>query len=479
MKLLKRSIALILSIVMLLSVSITIRGAGHTPQHTEEAKILYKLGLFKGIGSNADGTPIFSLEQKATRIQGLVMLIRLLGKEAEALAYTGKCPFTDVPDWAERYAAYAYDNGITNGTGGNTFSSDAPLLGKAYVTFVLRALGYDDAAGDFSYNEALMKGEELGLVSAGECTGDIYRDDCAVISYNALKTAMKNTDTKLMDKLVTDGVLTDSLIQTSGILYGKVSIPVTVTANNGKYTFDLLGKDFLDVIPTAAYIDNTGWGGTTADMFKKMIISPIGVVLGSGDYADFQEGHRPSRPVLTPTRTMSFERGNGLVILSVFDNDFNLLAYCTLAPGRSYEGVTELVFTTCNYNGKDDMKRIENVIRNVKELSADAIYVEKTVTVQEDGTESVEQYLRIKENKWPAGIGTAAYYSVTGGRDKASMLRSYANFWRDLQTFGVDQQYGTEYKAKDYLYIYNEARDIVAFVNLPQKLTIIETTIEE
>lgn len=101
------------------------------------------------------------------------------------------------------------------------------------------------------------------------------------------------------------------------------------------------------------------------------------------------------------------------------------------------------------------------------------------MTVQEDGTESVEQYLRIKENKWPAGIGTAAYYSVTGGRDKASMLRSYANFWRDLQTFGVDQQYGTEYKAKDYLYIYNEARDIVAFVNLPQKLTIIETTIEE
>lgn len=36
------------------------------------------------------------------------MLIRLLGEESEALSCTAYQPFTDVPDWALPYAAYAY-----------------------------------------------------------------------------------------------------------------------------------------------------------------------------------------------------------------------------------------------------------------------------------------------------------------------------------------------------------------------------------
>lgn len=36
------------------------------------------------------------------------MLIRLLGEESEALTCTAYQPFTDVPDWALPYAAYAY-----------------------------------------------------------------------------------------------------------------------------------------------------------------------------------------------------------------------------------------------------------------------------------------------------------------------------------------------------------------------------------
>lgn len=176
---------------------------------------------------------------------------------------------------------------------------------------------------------------------------------------------------------------------------------------------------------------------------------------------------------------MSFERGSGLVILSVFDNEFNLLAYCALVPGRAYDGVTELSFTTCHYNGKEDMKRIENVIRNVKQLNGDAVYVEKIITVQENGEESVEQYLRIKDDKWPAGIGSARYYSFAGGRDKESMMRAYAGFGRDFMVFGMDQHKGNKFDSNTYLYIYNEARDIIACVNLPKEVTIVEIKIEK
>ena len=53
---------------------------------TEAAEALYELGLFRGTGTNEDGTPIFDLDKTPTRNQAVIMLVRLLGKEEEALA---------------------------------------------------------------------------------------------------------------------------------------------------------------------------------------------------------------------------------------------------------------------------------------------------------------------------------------------------------------------------------------------------------
>ena len=45
---------------------------------------------------NAGGTPIFALEQTPTRNQAVIMLVRLPGKEQEALSGTWALPFADV-----------------------------------------------------------------------------------------------------------------------------------------------------------------------------------------------------------------------------------------------------------------------------------------------------------------------------------------------------------------------------------------------
>ena len=51
----------------------------------EAAAVLYDLGLFQGTGTNADGTPDFSLDRAAKRAEGVTLLVRLLGIDEETL----------------------------------------------------------------------------------------------------------------------------------------------------------------------------------------------------------------------------------------------------------------------------------------------------------------------------------------------------------------------------------------------------------
>ncbi|MGB3990321.1 MAG: S-layer homology domain-containing protein, partial [Acetivibrionales bacterium] len=57
----------------------------------------------------------FELDRVPTRTEGLVMLLRLLGKEYPARQGVCRHPFKDVQPWADNYVGYAYQNGIING----------------------------------------------------------------------------------------------------------------------------------------------------------------------------------------------------------------------------------------------------------------------------------------------------------------------------------------------------------------------------
>ncbi|MBR2484679.1 MAG: S-layer homology domain-containing protein [Oscillospiraceae bacterium] len=217
----KRISLLAMSLVLVLTVfTVSASAAVYEPEFTDEAELLYDLGLFRGTGVNEDGTPIFALEKPATRMQGLIMLIRLLGEEEEALAYEGPCPFTDVSGNSAKYAAYAYSKGYTSGTSATTFGN-GPLKSNAFLTFVLRALGYDDQAGDFAYSSAILLAEEIELITRGEYvngSATLYRDACAQIAYNALLTKPKGEAEKLVWHLLEEGAVTESALAASEIL---------------------------------------------------------------------------------------------------------------------------------------------------------------------------------------------------------------------------------------------------------------------
>lgn len=182
--------------------------ATYTPQYTAYADALQSLGLFQGTSKG------YELDRTATRLEGIVMLIRLLGKEQQALSYTGSHPFTDVPAWASPYVAYAYQQGYTSGIDATTFGSTMSLRYLDYMTFLLRALGYSDAGGDFSWSTADQTAVDVGIQTASERqailqSGKFLRDHVAYTSYRALFAKTKRGG-KLCDDLIQAGVFTQS-----------------------------------------------------------------------------------------------------------------------------------------------------------------------------------------------------------------------------------------------------------------------------
>ncbi len=196
-----------LSIVLLLIFTSSLNAAPNQPKDMkrdgEAAAVLLKhLGLFKGVSEDD-----FALYKKPTRLEGLVMLIRLLGEENAALSsQTANMPFDDVPNWGLKYVAYAYKKGYTKGVSATKFDPSAPMPTKAYLTFVLRALGYSDTNGDFTYDEPFQLANKkrllVGVKNFFEANNNLFlREDVAIISENALYSSIKNSDITLIETL--------------------------------------------------------------------------------------------------------------------------------------------------------------------------------------------------------------------------------------------------------------------------------------
>ena len=167
------------------------------------AEKLYELGLFRGTGTDQDGDPVFELDRAPTRYEGITMLVRLLGMENAALNGTWDTPFTDVTDWAKPYVGYAYANGLTNGVSATAFGGDTAISATQYLTFVLRALGYESGK-DFRWDAAWELSDALGI-SGGRYTaannGTFLRGDAAIVSENALDVPLKDGSATLYERI--------------------------------------------------------------------------------------------------------------------------------------------------------------------------------------------------------------------------------------------------------------------------------------
>ena len=179
-----------------------------TADYPAMASSLKTLGLFRG-SDTAYGEG-FDLEKAPTRMEALIMLIRLLGEEKEALSCTASFPFTDIPDWAEPYAAYGYSKGYTNGVGPTEFGTWMSASAEMYTEFLLRALRYSSTA-QTDISTAPERAQAAGVLTAGEVSAlraqTFLRADVVYLSYYALETNVSG-GTALSDTLVARDVFT-------------------------------------------------------------------------------------------------------------------------------------------------------------------------------------------------------------------------------------------------------------------------------
>ena len=143
---------------------------------------LYAEGLVKGYDGDYD------LFKCPSRLEALVMLIRALALEEDALSYESQTVFSDVTNghWGEKYVNYAYDSGLTNGVGDNMFLPDSDITMYDFFTMLLRNFKYDDKySADYNAN--------------------IYADKPFILSTAIELKLIDNEDEKSMSNLFTHG----------------------------------------------------------------------------------------------------------------------------------------------------------------------------------------------------------------------------------------------------------------------------------
>ena len=292
----KRLKIFLLIITIAIITNITVFGASYEMY----ADKLSSIGVFKGSENG------YELERQPTRLEGIIMLIRLLGKETEAIKMNEELSvFTDVPDWGRGYVNFAYKNNLTKGLGNGLFGSNDVLNGKSYITFLLRSLGYSDTNNaDFSWDNAVMYGRSIGLLNEEIFykinNSPFIRDYIAKATYDTLQFNIKSGKNTLLEKLINEGVLSYEQAQNLLITYQSekkfTSIEIGELAK-GVVMLQAIGYDKSMWSGSGFYIDSNGSivtnyhvinGAKSIEIVEDdgSIYSGKVIVLGYDDYND-------------------------------------------------------------------------------------------------------------------------------------------------------------------------------------------------
>lgn len=172
------------------------------------ADSLKAMGLFAGTGSG------YELDRAPTRAEAATMLVRLLGRTEEAEALWAADPsgfaFRDMESfaWAKPYVHWLAENDLAAGTSATQFSPSAPCTAQMYAAFLMRALGYYEVNGDFTFADAIPFARSHGVINDANCdTAAFLRDHVVAASYTALSARPKSGESDLLTKLTGEGAV--------------------------------------------------------------------------------------------------------------------------------------------------------------------------------------------------------------------------------------------------------------------------------
>src|SRR5665648_13627 len=206
MKNLRRIIGMAIIIAALLATSISAYAFNDNESRSVEG-FFVESQLLKGDGQS------YALDKESSRIEGVIILIRLLGKDAEAQKMSNiPCRFIDVPAWAVGYVNYAYETNISNGVSDSLFGTNNKITAQQYNTLLLRILGYDDSHGDFQWNDSVEKADELtilptDMVEKYEKNSTYTKRDLVETAFCFLEANYKNQGETMIEQLIDIGAV--------------------------------------------------------------------------------------------------------------------------------------------------------------------------------------------------------------------------------------------------------------------------------
>ncbi len=166
-------------------------GGSAAPLFAQASDLAAQLGVLRGDGQ---GVSEAYLAKSTTRIQAAILYLRLLGKEGEALAYSGTDTFADAASagkangpvlaYLRNHPEYGW-----NGTGGNQFEPNAPVTSQQLYKVMLEALEYKSGS-DFDYDDTLAFAASKGLIRAA-AAAPFKNADLAVALIEALQATVK------------------------------------------------------------------------------------------------------------------------------------------------------------------------------------------------------------------------------------------------------------------------------------------------
>ena len=247
MRTLKKSLALVLAIVLVVGVCV-FNAAAFTDDEAitcdEAVAVLTGIGVIKGRDTGA-----FDPTATLTRAEAATIITRLKGQED----LQAKSKFDDMQGhWAESYVAYCAAEGIVNGVGDNKFDPDAKLTGNQWGKMLLVAMGFDPAETGLDKGDTwevavakLVKDKKLKVgVETLDMNAPISRENTCVLAFNALPQSVSGERAYIVDGVTFDNA-------TDAMLYSMIrEQPITVTTPS-----DSLQANFPSLAETAAEDD--------------------------------------------------------------------------------------------------------------------------------------------------------------------------------------------------------------------------------
>ncbi len=224
---LKKSIACILILTIMV-------GFSYNPypiyaSSASDVTALQNLGMLSDVSDSA-------LDQDLSRLIGLVMVMKMIGyTEADAFNAGKSSAFSDMQgiiSWGIGWVNLGVQLGITTGTSSDTFSPEATLTKKAFLSYVLRILGYSQ---DESWESCAKLSVAAGLISSLGAVNDsdFSKRDAARIVYQALNADMKD-GTAFIQSLVDRGVVAEDAARNlnfAGVNVAQMRSVMPVTNN--------------------------------------------------------------------------------------------------------------------------------------------------------------------------------------------------------------------------------------------------------